>query len=190
MLAGGAGTRLGGGKAARLLGGETLLDHVIRRARPQVADLWLSIHAAGETGPLRAIADAPAPVRRGPLAGIAAALRIARDEGYAALASFPCDAPFLPLDLVERLRREKGDAPGAVAWHGGRMEPVLALWSCTLVDSLAAHAAHGPVRLSALVGQLGFRAVAFDRENDRDAFLNINTPDDLRRAGAILAHQK
>jgi molybdopterin-guanine dinucleotide biosynthesis protein A len=43
LLAGGQSRRMGGGdKALRLLAGQTLLDHVIARVRPQVAALVLN----------------------------------------------------------------------------------------------------------------------------------------------------
>ena len=52
ILAGGLSTRMGGGnKALRLLAGETLLTHVIRRLRPQ-CDL-LAINANGEPEPFQ-----------------------------------------------------------------------------------------------------------------------------------------
>ena len=105
VLAGGQARRLGGDKALRPLGGTPLLAHAIARAAPQVAALALS--ANGDPAPFQAfalpiLADS-VPGFVGPLAGILAGLDWAAREGMDTLASFACDAPFFPRDLVARL---------------------------------------------------------------------------------------
>src|SRR5262249_33835874 len=79
--------------------------------------------------------DAP-----GPLAGVLAALdrAAAMQPEFGLLASFPCDAPFIPRDLVARLaaaRRDHGTEI-AVAASGGRVHPVVALWPVALRHDL------------------------------------------------------
>jgi len=62
------------------------------------------------------VVDAPEWRGAGPLAGILAALQAAKAQGLAWLATAPCDAPFLPLDFVARLKaRIHEGAPAAVA---------------------------------------------------------------------------
>src|SRR5436190_7808156 len=77
LLAGGLSRRMGGGdKALRLLGGKTLLDHVIERLRPQVAALVLNANgdpARFARFGLPVVADS-VPDFAGPLAGILAGL--------------------------------------------------------------------------------------------------------------------
>src|SRR5579885_291306 len=109
LLAGGLSRRMGGGdKSLRLLGGRTILARVIERARPQCAALLLN--ANGD--PAR-FAEYHLPVRgdlvegfAGPLAGVLTGMAWAREAvpGAQWLASFACDAPFFPTDLVARLR--------------------------------------------------------------------------------------
>ncbi len=106
VLAGGRSTRMGVDKALAPLAGRPLVAHVAARFAPQVDALFLN--ANGDAARFASlgcaiVADAAANAGGGPLAGIAAALRYAQSQGAAWLATAPCDAPFLPLDLVARL---------------------------------------------------------------------------------------
>ena len=108
LLAGGLARRMGGGdKPLRLLAGQTLLDHVIARVRPQVRGLVLN--ANGDIGRFAAwglpVEPDPLPDFPGPLVGVLAGMRwAAREHPRAtALLSVPTDTPFLPADLVARL---------------------------------------------------------------------------------------
>src|SRR5258707_15069190 len=108
LLAGGLARRMGGGdKALRLLGGRTLLDHVIDRMRPQVAALVLNANGdparfAGFSLPV--VADS-IPDFAGPLAGILAGLdsAAAHRPDSPIIASEPTAAPFLPQHLASGL---------------------------------------------------------------------------------------
>ncbi|HEV2335229.1 MAG TPA: molybdenum cofactor guanylyltransferase, partial [Stellaceae bacterium] len=108
LLAGGQSRRMGGGdKALRLLGGQTLLDHVIGRIGPQVEALVLNANgdpARFARFGLPVVADSIADFA-GPLAGILAGLdwTAANRPGCALVVSVATDAPFLPADLVARL---------------------------------------------------------------------------------------
>ena len=58
ILAGGLSTRMGGGnKALRMLGGETLLTHVIRRLKPQTDRLAINANGEVRTTPAMLAAD-------------------------------------------------------------------------------------------------------------------------------------
>ncbi|MCH7942248.1 MAG: NTP transferase domain-containing protein [Proteobacteria bacterium] len=83
VLAGGLSRRMGGGdKALLALGGRTILDHVIERARPQVSQLALNANgdAARFAGfGLPVIADV-VEGHAGPLAGVLTGLEWAAAE--------------------------------------------------------------------------------------------------------------
>ena len=110
VLAGGLAQRMGGGdKPLRELGGHTILSRVIARLEPQCECLLLS--ANGD--PLRfasfgltVLADGLKQYP-GPLAGILAGLDWAAAYRPNAqwILSAPGDCPFLPRDLVMRLRQ-------------------------------------------------------------------------------------
>ena len=118
ILAGGLSTRMGGGnKALRMLGGETLLTHVIRRLRPQCDRL--AINANGEADQfddyrLPVVPDDFAGFA-GPLAGVLAGMGWAAGEGAASVVSVSVDTPFIPHDLLHRLAEARGRSGLAVA---------------------------------------------------------------------------
>jgi molybdopterin-guanine dinucleotide biosynthesis protein A len=197
LLAGGLSRRMGGGdKALRLLGGRTLLEHVIDRIAPQVAGLVLN--ANGDPGRfarfgLPVIADS-VPGFAGPLAGVLAGLdwAAAHRPDCPDIVSVPTDAPFLPRDLVARLLRER-DAAGAdlaCAASGGRPHPVIGLWPVRLRDSLrAAVVAEGVRKVDVWTARHRLRVVDFAEEiPGLDPFFNANRPDDIDRAAALLRH--
>lgn len=187
ILAGGEGRRMGGADKAMLpLGGQTLLAHVIDRLEPQVERLAISANGdparfAG-TG-LPVLADAE---RRGPLSGILSALDWAASRGATAVVSAAVDAPFLPPDLVPRLAMAaEGSAGGvALARSGGNDHPTFGLWPVDVRDALRLFLASG-AKASVRVFADGQGAARADFPDD-GAFANLNTPDDLARAEALL----
>ena len=191
ILAGGQARRLGGDKALRPLGGMPVLAHAIAHAAPQVAALALS--ANGDPAPFQAfalpiLADS-VPGFVGPLAGILAGLDWAAREGMDTLASFACDAPFFPRDLVARLgaARERDGAIIATAASAGRLHPVFALWPASLRDELRrALTDDGTRKVDGWSAR--YRSVTVSFATDPlDPFFNINTPGDLAKAETLLA---
>ncbi len=194
VLAGGRGRRLGQGeKCLRRVGGQSLLERAVARAAPQTATLLLSFNGDARSLPdcgLPVIADT-VPGFAGPLAGVLAALEYLREHepGTRWLASFACDCPWFPRDLVQRLRHraESEGSEAAVARSAGRVHPVFALWSCDLAAALQQALLHRDMRgAGAFLGTR--RHVAVDwPATPFDPFFNINTPDDLAVAEARLA---
>lgn len=87
ILAGGASRRFDGDKAAALLDGKALIDHVADGLRPQVDALIV----AGRDWPgILRVDDAPE-AGLGPLGGLCGALEYAKANGFALVVSHPCD---------------------------------------------------------------------------------------------------
>ena len=194
LLAGGQSRRMGGGdKALRLLGGRTILDHVIERLRPQVAALVLDANGdparfAGFGLPV--VADSIADFA-GPLAGILAGLdwTAAHRPDCPIVASVPTDAPFLPQDLVARLAggMEAEGAELACAASGGQPHPVVGLWPVRLREALRhAVVAEGIRKVDVWTGRYRLASVPF-ADTPIDPFFNANRPEDLAAAAALLA---
>ena len=91
----------------------------------------------------------------------------------------PCDSPFLPTDLVSRLGAALGreDAQLAVAKTGDQAHPVFSLMRRDVHASLRDFLASGQRKIDKWYGALRVVEVAFDDE--ADAFLNINTREEL-----------
>jgi molybdenum cofactor guanylyltransferase len=184
VLAGGRATRMGGvDKGLVEFGGRTLVGRVIERFAPQVG--WLMISANRNVDAYRAFgfpvlldaADGLEPFP-GPLAGLLAGLRAATTPWLAAV---PCDAPFLPLDLVRRLLASLGASRAAMASVGDRAEPLFCLLHVSLADQLASALANGERRAETWLRGVGAAPAVFLQP---EAFANLNTLQELRARDA------
>jgi molybdopterin-guanine dinucleotide biosynthesis protein A len=193
VLAGGLARRMGGGdKGLRLLGGRTLLDWVIERARPQV--VALALNANGDPARFAAlgleiVAD-PIPGFAGPLAGVLAGLDWAAgsDGAVTHVASFASDAPFFPRDLVARLAGAVAEgADLACAASDGQAHPVFGLWPVALRQDLR-HALEeeGIRKVDHWTARHRLAQVAFPVAGV-DPFFNANRPEDLAAAERLAA---
>ncbi len=193
ILAGGLAKRMGGGDKCLLpLGGRTLLQRSIERAQPQVSELILnangnSLRFARSRLPVIADLFANFP---GPLAGIHAALTFMdeRNPNNEWLASFACDTPFFPRDMVQQLLAAAGDSQLVVARSNGRVHPIFALWHASMLGKVEHRLQKGDTpRLQEWVEDFAPVYVDFSATG-HDPFFNINTPQDLYSAEAQLVH--
>jgi molybdopterin-guanine dinucleotide biosynthesis protein A len=181
VLAGGQGSRMGGvDKGLQPFRGKPMVAHVIERLAPQVGELLINANRhADEYARFghRVIAD-EIPGFAGPLAGFERGLAHASGE---LVATVPCDSPFLPADLVSRLRArlESEDTQIAVARTGEQPHPVFCLMRRDVLASLQRFLGSGQRKIDRWYGELRVSEVAFDDE--ADAFLNINTRDELAK---------
>jgi molybdopterin molybdotransferase len=183
VLAGGRGTRMGNvDKGLQPFGGSTMAAHVLERLRPQVAAVAINanqnLDAYGAFGVPVWPDDTPG--FAGPLAGLEAGLRRCATP-Y--LLSAPCDSPFLPQDLAERLLQGLRDAGAdlalAVTEENGlrQLHPVFCLVKADKAGVLSAYLAAGGRRMDGWYPQIKVAEVLFE---DADAFRNINTRDELQ----------
>ena len=185
VLAGGKSTRMGGrAKGLLPLRGEPLIAHVIARLRPQVGSLLLSANGPDYAAcALPVVADA-LPGHLGPLAGLHAGLRACETPW---LVTAPCDAPFLPDDLVTRLAAAAYPIRGisssqcrllvARSTHG--IEPGFMLCHASMTDDLERWLRDGGRKVQDWLAAAGAAEVRFD---NAAAFANINTPEELARS--------
>ena len=193
ILAGGQATRMGGGDKGRLpLRGRSLLDHVMDRLGPQVAGLALNAN-----GDAARFADLGLPVLpdsidgfAGPLAGVLAGLDWAAGQGADCIVTAAADTPFFPCDLVPRLllAAEGMAHPLALAGtpaprRGLARHPTFGLWPTALRDDLRAALSDGLRKVILWTDKHGCAMADFP---DDTAFFNVNTPDDLAKAKAML----
>ena len=181
-LAGGASSRMGRPKALAPFLGEPLVARVLGRLRPQAGSVYLNASGAEYVGlgaPL--VEDSPSWRGAGPLAGVAAALARAADDGFPFLATAPCDAPFLPLDLVARLMAA-ANGGAAVAVSEAGLEPMFALLPVSALARVEAALAAGRASPRSVLEGLQAARVSFPAEGT--PFANLNTPEDFNAAEA------
>lgn len=184
ILAGGRGSRMGNvDKGLQNFRGAPMVLHVIMRLSPQVGALM--INANQNLGPYEGFGLPVWPDQltgfEGPLAGLQTGLAQC-DTDY--LVTAPCDSPFLPQDLVERLSRALTDNDAelavAVTEEEGRRQPhpVFCLMKASVLPNLTAFLQLGERKIDKWYRSLKFVEVMFP---DETAFRNINTLDELRR---------
>ena len=196
LLAGGQSRRMGGiDKALQILGGRPLLAHAIERLKPQVAGMV--INANGEATRFAAfrlpvIADSIAGFA-GPLAGVHAGLAWvkANRPGIEHVVTVSADTPFFPTDLVARfLAFLNQNRPLLVARSEEGLHPVIGLWPVSMVTALEESLKQGERKASDWVKSQGAVEVFFPKIEIGgrliDPFFNINSPEDLAKADALL----
>ena len=189
ILAGGLATRMGGGDKGLLpLGQTTILSHVMGRLEPQVACMALNANGDpsrfSELG-LPVLADSLSGFL-GPLAGVLAGLDWAQGEGADSIVTVAADTPFFPCDLVPRLQlaSEGMTHPLVLARTPDGRQPTFGLWPVALRDDLRAALQDGLRKVVLWTDRHDGRTAMFD--DPGEPFFNVNTPEDLARAGTLL----
>ncbi|MGH7143349.1 MAG: molybdenum cofactor guanylyltransferase [Planctomycetota bacterium] len=188
ILAGGKSSRFGGDKARAQVRGRALILHLTEALQPVASRFAVvadRVEKYTDLG-LRTLADRRADA--GPLAGIETALEDSdpataagpgEDSGWRLIVS--CDWVGLRAAWVEALARaaaaDGGPIPPAVAFHGERWEPLLALVHVALRPAIAAMFTAGDTAVWRLLDRAGARKLPLP--TDWSAAAQVNTPQQL-----------
>lgn len=197
VLAGGRGSRLGGGKATVGLNGRPLYSYPLAAIEAAGLDAVVCTKPGEPPPPSRGsfvgsgttkeprdgvwvLEEAAEP--RHPLCGIVAALRMGRP-----VVAVACDLPFVVPGLIELLAGAR--EPLVVPTLDGGVQPLLARYEPSLLPRLEA-ALEREEPLTRTVESLGPRLLGEDEltpfGDPRRLLFNVNDPDDLREAEALL----
>ena len=202
ILSGGQATRMGGGDKGLLpLGGTTILGHVMARLALQVPSM--ALNANGDLARFSAVGLPVVPDSiegfAGPLAGVLAGLDWAAEQGADAVVSVAADTPFFPTDLVARMvaaaqgqahplvlaaTPRTGEQTKSMSRSGLIRHPTFGLWPVALRGDLRDALQDGLRKVVLWTDKHGGREVVFD--DPGEPFFNVNTPEDLIRARAML----
>jgi molybdopterin-guanine dinucleotide biosynthesis protein A len=179
VLAGGKARRMGGAEKGLLeLKGKPLWKHVADRLQPQLDKVVISANrhleiwqASGLKVVPDTLADFP-----GPLAGMLSVIQQVRSDWFLFC---PCDTPYIPGDLVARLQARRNGAPIVWVHDGERDHPAIALVNRSVQPSLQEYLRSGERRVMVFMRQAGGHAVDFS--DSKEAFSNLNTPEELAR---------
>jgi molybdopterin-guanine dinucleotide biosynthesis protein A len=191
ILAGGRGSRMQQlDKGLQTLNGQKLIEHVIARLRPQVQQLainanrhlddyarcgypvWSDIGFNSESNTESDF--------QGPLAGVETGL-LHCSTPY--LLTVPCDSPFLPHDLADRLMtaliRQRADVAVACTGSADHLlpQPVFCLMPVSALAPLQNYFHSGGRKMNGWYSNSSVAKVYFADESE---FRNINTLEELR----------
>ena len=194
ILAGGRARRLGGrDKSALRVGAGSILERqlsVLRTLTPHI--LIVGRHASppsprGDFGAAQADTDVRFVEDRiqgaGGLGGLYTALVEAPTEQVLVVA---CDMPFISAPFLAALAAVGATADAAVPRDGRGTHPLCASYQRRIADRLKARIDAGALRISDALGDVQVRDVGPDElapfDPDGTLLINVNTPDDYRRA--------
>ncbi|CAM3310047.1 Molybdenum cofactor guanylyltransferase [Klebsiella spallanzanii] len=178
VLAGGRATRMGGiDKGLQRLNGKALWRHVADSLEPQVTNLVISANrnldswqSSGYPIITDSLNDFP-----GPLAGMLSVMQQIESEWFLFC---PCDTPFIPSFLAERLIQQKKSSPVVWVHDGERDHPAIALVNREVIAELEIYLAGGERRVMVFMRKIGGHSVDFS--DVKSAFINVNTLNDLQ----------
>jgi molybdopterin-guanine dinucleotide biosynthesis protein A len=188
VLAGGAGRRLGGAKAAVELAGRPLVAYPLAALAAAGVEAVVVAKGGSELPELGVAVVVEPEEPRHPLLGIVTALRHGGGRPVLVVA---CDLPLVPPALLAKLAAPPPQAePLVFAAPGGDPQPLLGRYSPALLPELeAALERREPLRrtVAALSPRLLEDAELAEFGDPAELLLNVNDFVDLDRAGDILA---
>ncbi len=134
ILAGGAGARMGCDKTMLPIDGQPMIKHIYEQLRPHFSQILISSNDPSRHGFLGATVVPDRSVGRGPLMGIASALRVSEYERNFVIA---CDMPDVDIGLVRAMLRQVGDNDAVIPTVGpGLYEPLFAVYRRSALPAL------------------------------------------------------
>lgn len=173
VLAGGRSSRMGRDKSRLPWGGTTLIETIAA----EIAVLGTAPVATVGGVPVAGLRYVEDPLSGyGPVAGIAAALRDARQPWILAVA---CDMPGIRADFLRTLLQAAEGSGAIPVTPDGRMHPLCAVWSATALRSFERALEAGEHRLRRVVSDLQCVFVPVDEPG---LLRNVNTPEEYAAA--------
>ena len=183
VLAGGRGVRLGGSKATVELAGRPLIAYAVDAARTVATDVVVIAKTGSSLPPLDVPVWMEPEAGHHPRHGLVCALRGAAGRPVVVI---PVDMPLIPTMLLEVLLEKVAEgAVAAVPRADGRLHPLCAAFSTEALADFDSAGDDEPLHRT-------FERMAahvVDAEAVGEGLLNVNTPDDLRRAEALLSRR-
>jgi len=179
ILAGGKGRRVGEQDKGLIdLHGKKLITYVIESLSVQTNDIVIVANRNLNTYQSLGFPVVSDRIKgfQGPLAGLDAAFSI---TGSSFLLCTPCDSPFIPDDLMERLIcAATGNNPIVVAGDGKRLHPVISLVHRSVWSDIEARLSEGRLRLMDWIEATGYDVADFS--SCPDVLRNLNTIEQMQ----------
>lgn len=184
ILAGGFGRRIGGSKSVVELHAKPLVCYPLEAMQTALEEAVIVAKADTELPSLPGVMvwiEPQAP--RHPLVGIRQALALAEGRPVLVCAG---DMPFVSAALIRQIARtDPNSAPAVVASRRGRIEPLLGCYQPAALEFLRRAEDEAP-----LIDTVQALAPRLFEVQDEDALFNVNSPDDLLLAAAMLDRRR
>ncbi|PCS22448.1 molybdenum cofactor guanylyltransferase MobA [Candidatus Enterovibrio escicola] len=181
ILAGGQGRRMGGrDKGLMTFDGKPFVEYVYERLTAQ--DATIAINANRNHSTYEKYGPVFGDVLKGflgPLGGIHAAMSYCDTEW---LGFVPCDCLNLPHKMLKKMYQSIGESTEIVVAHDGQsVQPVITMMKRNLLQRLEAFLENGNRKIILMYDLCDTKFVDFS--SNYDAFINLNTPDEIKKYG-------
>ena len=192
ILAGGQSRRMGKDKLFLELDNKKLIEHSIDKVKKYLKQVIIITNQNNEffsKNNLTTVKDCIAG-QLGPLVGILTAMKWAKENTnkYSWVATFPCDTPFFPENIIKSFiqESEKKESLLLSASSHGRKHNIFGLWSLDLYDKLKNDLVNKKIRkVQDWTKKNKIKNLEFEFK-DYDPFFNINTKEDLEFAKKLI----
>jgi len=185
VLCGGQSVRMGADKATLRIGGETMLERMVRIVSEVLDPVVVAARGGQEVPDLAGgvLLARDAFEHAGPLAGIAAGLDALQGRCDAVFV-VACDHPLLKPAFIRRLIEQLGTASAAVPEKDGRRYPLTAVYRAEVRSVIDDLLTAGHRRMGMLLQACDARIIPADRfadiDPDLDSLRNVNDPEEFK----------
>ena len=176
-------------KGLQMFRSQSLVQHAIARLQPQVSKVLINANRNpadyAVTG-LKVVSDSDY-ADMGPLSGFLTGLQHCNTEW---MVTVPCDSPFFPLDLVDKLSQAATEKQSLITMaqtpcsidHTWELQPVFCLMHRSLLDSLRNYLHNGGHKISLWAKQQASLGLCEFAQNQAgtNPFANVNTLQELQ----------
>ena len=174
ILAGGLSSRMGQDKCNLQINGQTFLETQIKKGK----DLKMpKIYISGYRGSCSEEIIMDRIPGKGPLGGLEACLRKAKEQGFDRCLVLGVDTPLVQIEELEKLIKtsEKNtEYQVTLLRHNRREESLMAVYETVLCDSIKDFLNSGRASVFRFLGEIGYGI--YDTDGEDIYFTNINDP--------------
>ena len=179
ILAGGKSSRMGQDKASMILGGKTVIQHVIDNLFFVFKEIFISGNHNNYPISKGIIKDVT--TQKGPIGGIRSALEFCQEDIFVC----SCDMPFVSSDLIKNILQKKIENRINVVRFGEKLYPVLGIYPFSILTDLKKTIESGNLRMTSFLEQQNAHYIDFE-DSFEHQLLNINTPENFKTAEKII----
>ena len=190
VLAGGKSKRFGEDKSQVKLGEKILIDYILFELIDEFNEILIvANNSIKHLSSNKIIKIEDYKKNLGPLGGILSAMKWIRDnkKSHKWVASFPSDTPFFKRSIFNNFLKKVNDKESELFFmtFNEKRHNIFGLWSISLIDQLEKDLENGSRKVEKWANNIGVKTINMSFEKE-DAFFNINTNEDLKKAHKIL----